>query len=70
MIRSKRQPKCWICKDEGMIIYEKFYNNRLYEMASRCRCKRGLRTSERIPMIGEELGERLAFENYSKSHKI
>ena len=67
MRKKAKAHKCWICNDEGMIIYEKSYNNRLYEMAYRCRCKRGLRSSDRIPVIGDELGEKLAFENYRKS---
>ena len=36
-----REPKCWICKDEGLIIYKKEYMGITYDMACRCSCKEG-----------------------------
>lgn len=64
-MKVRKPPKCWICKDEGIIIYEK--NN--CEYGCRCSCKKGMESSDRIATIGQEHAEILALENYEKYAK-
>jgi hypothetical protein len=58
--------KCWICKDQGMIIYSRDYRGIDYEMAARCSCIKGQQLGERIPIISEGLAIKFADANYNK----
>ena len=57
-------PKCWICKDNGMVYYEKVDQNISYDFAYRCNCKAGQISSDRIPTVPKEFAEKIAIENY------
>lgn len=57
-------PKCWICKDQAMVFYEKRINNISYDFAYRCTCKLGGISSDKIPQVPREFAEKVAQENY------
>jgi len=58
--------KCWICKDQGMIILDRKHNGLVYEMAARCSCIKGQELGERIPMISQGKAIILAETNYGR----
>lgn len=62
-----RGPKCWVCNDTGMVLYEKIENNISYEMVFRCSCQVGLRIGNSVAQVGKELAMELAMENYEKA---
>lgn len=66
MNKLKERPKCWICEDMGLVIYKKTINEYTYEMGSRCSCEKGVKTSDRIPIVETNLAEKLAMDNYNK----
>lgn len=69
MMLKKTPPKCWICKDAGMVFYNKTEYGYEYEFAYRCNCILGQVSSSRIMTLSSALGETLAMENYSEYQK-
>lgn len=63
-------PNCWICNDQGMIIYVKSYNNMEYEFSYRCKCKLGQDTSHRIKEVPDGMVEKLAERNFDMFKKF
>lgn len=66
-----KPPKCWICMDQGLVIYGKKVNGMIYEMAARCTCAQGNKAGEKIPYIHHTLVEdiaRINFEEFQKRH--
>lgn len=63
-------PKCWICKDGGMVFYNKTFKNIDYEYAARCKCKLGQEASSSIMTVIEELAEKMAMKNYVEFREI
>lgn len=61
---SNERPKCWVCKDSGLLTFEKKINGLHYEFAARCTCIAGQRMSNRIKNIDNSLAEVFAMENY------
>ena len=72
-------PKCWICMDEGIILYQKQIGNVKAEYAAHCTCKTGEafnydgtkcekhKSPYYIPVISQVMGpEQLAEENFRK----
>lgn len=59
-----KSPKCWICKDEGMVFYKENYNGLDYEFAAKCKCKLGQISSSSIMTVIDELAEKMAMKNY------
>lgn len=57
---------CWICKDSGLIIYNKTHNGVEYEMATKCKCMSGVKMGEMIPTISESLAIKLSEDNYKR----
>ena len=58
--------KCWICKDQGMIIYIRTENGLDYDTAAKCKCIKGQQLGERIPTISEFRAVNLAKTNYGR----
>lgn len=58
--------KCWICRDQGMIIYSREHHGIDYEMAAKCKCIKGQQLGDRIPTIAEGLAIEFAEGNYEK----
>ena len=61
---NKNTPKCWICNDNGFVLYIKKVNGLEYDFALRCKCKEGQRTSHKIGTIDDKTAEYMARENY------
>lgn len=61
-----KTPKCWICKDDGLVIYQQKINEISYEFAARCRCSKGLNYGERIPIVDEQFAELVAEGNFKR----
>lgn len=59
-------PKCWICKDIGLVFYLKKENRLEYEMAASCKCKAGLKNSKRIPIVSDPIAKWIAESNFKK----
>lgn len=59
-----KKPRCWICKDEGMVFYERVIGGIPYDFAYRCRCKAGQASSDRIRTVPEGYAEELALRNF------
>lgn len=57
-------PKCWICKDHGLVYYSKQIGAISYDFAYKCTCKRGQINSDSIPTVPRAFGEKVAMENY------
>lgn len=57
-------PKCWVCKDKGLVPYSKIIRNIPYDFTYRCSCKRGQALSDRIPTVPGDFAESLAIGNY------
>lgn len=64
MENKKESPKCWICKDQGMVLYNKTHNGIQYEFASKCKCKLGQVSSSSIMTVIDDLAEKMAMKNY------
>ncbi len=66
-----KMPKCWICKDEGVVFYYKKSNEIKYEFIARCKCLKGVNSGGAIPVISEEFAREMAevnFKKFSKKH--
>lgn len=66
-----RAPKCWICMDQGLVIYDRKINGMKYEVGARCRCVEGLKMGEAIGLVPDVLVEDIAkinFDNFKKEH--
>ena len=59
----KRVPRCWICKDEGLVYYYKKENGFEYEMVASCKCKEGLEYSNAALEVSSSLAEWVAETN-------
>ena len=69
--RKVKPPKCWICMDQGLVIYDKKVNGMIYEMAARCRCVKGQEVGDKVGYIHSVLVEDIAsinFENFKKAY--
>lgn len=69
MKKRKGMRKCWICNDNGIVIEEIMHKNLSYEIAYRCSCKEGLKSSDSIAVVDHKMAERLAMDNYNKAVK-
>lgn len=67
---SLSPPRCWICKDHGMVFYSKIIYKVSYDFAYKCTCKLGQISSDRIPQVPTEYAEKTAKENYKSYLKI
>ena len=64
-MQTKRYPpKCWICVDEGCVIFEKKIGKLSYEMFARCRCKKGQDYNEIIATVDYDFAETIAKDNF------
>lgn len=72
--KSKKEevefPACWICMDSGIAIYNKRIDGVDYEYASRCRCKKGQKVSDRVREVPDELAEALAETNFKRFKEV
>jgi len=59
-------PNCWICEDIGLVFYNKISNGLEYEMAVRCICRAGLKYSDMIAQVTEQVAEWSAKANFEK----
>ena len=60
-------PNCWICLDDGLVYYFKKEKNGIeYEMAARCKCKKGLEYGNAVPGVSDTLSEWVAETNFKK----
>ncbi len=69
--KKAKAPKCWICMDQGLIIYDRKTNGMKYEVGARCRCIEGRKMGEAIGLIPDILVEDIAkinFDNFKKRH--
>lgn len=55
---------CWICKDCGMVAYNKVKMVITYDMAVRCFCKAGKRKGSKISTVSETMAMKVAEDNY------
>ena len=62
--------KCWICKDSGMVFFNKYKNGIEYELAYRCSCLKGQASSKKIMTVPQVLAENIAIENYKRIREI
>lgn len=68
--KYNKLPNCWICNDQGLIIYSKKYYGIEYDFAYRCKCRLGQSASERIKVVPDELVDKLAEENFDKFSSV
>lgn len=59
-------PKCWICNDSGIVVDVKKIHEFEYEYATRCKCKEGQKSSDRIRTVGDVIAELKAKDNFLK----
>lgn len=64
--KKVRIPNCWICKDIGLVIYNKKYNKIIYEMAASCMCGKAKDNSEKIPIVSDLLAKEMSKENFNR----
>ena len=57
-------PKCWVCKDKGLVHYSKQIRDVSYDFAYRCSCKAGQDSSHHIPTVPLPFAQKVALENY------
>lgn len=57
-------PKCWVCKDKGLVHYTKQIRDISYDFAYRCSCKKGQALSTHIPQVPEAFAQKTAIANY------
>lgn len=62
-------PKCWICKDQGLVFFNMKVAGRMYEKVLRCSCIKGQDTSERVAVISYDFAERVDKDNLMKFHE-
>lgn len=62
--------KCWICKDSGMVFFNKYKYGIPYEFAYRCTCILGQNSSSKIMTVPDVLAENIAVENYISVEKL
>lgn len=70
MGKKDKFPNCWICKDQGMVFFNKKINEIDYEYATRCKCKLKDESSDKIGIIDSSLADRLIDENFNNFKKI
>lgn len=63
--KSASNPKCWICKDSGMVFYNKLIRGISYDFSYRCKCKTGQSSSQKIKTVPKEYGEKIALNNFN-----
>lgn len=52
--KKKELPKCFVCLDRGIIIYDAQVDNVLYTYAARCNCSAGMtRPEKKFPTIDQ-----------------
>lgn len=61
--QARKQPKCWICKDLGFIIYHKQDNGYEYEMFAKCNCQAALQYQAIDIQISDKMAEWVAERN-------
>jgi predicted RNA-binding Zn-ribbon protein involved in translation (DUF1610 family) len=49
--KANKKYNCFICQDDGIIIYHAQVDGRIYEFAARCVCPVGNKMGEAIPLI-------------------
>ena len=57
-------PRCWVCKDDGLVYYSKEIGDISYDFAYRCTCKIGQINGNSIPTVPRAFAEKVALENY------
>ncbi|HHY13226.1 MAG TPA: hypothetical protein GX526_01080 [Thermoanaerobacterales bacterium] len=68
--KKANPPRCWVCLDMGLVIYDKKIDGIIYETAARCRCVQGQNMGNRIGTIPDVMMEDIAkvnFENFRKA---
>lgn len=61
---KRKIPKCWVCKDSGLVPYSKYKDKIEYEFAYKCICLSGQDMSPRLITVPSFLAKNLATENY------
>lgn len=62
-------PQCFICKDEGVVVYYKEANGAEYEFARKCTCIKGQALGQDIKTIPTELARHSANSNFKELEK-
>jgi len=63
-VKKVKIPKCWICRDLGIIVYQKEAFGRLYDTAISCVCKKGQENPGFMARIRDDMAEVVAEDNF------
>jgi hypothetical protein len=51
--QDKKEPKCWICMDRGIVEYPVQQGMGVYTYVARCTCPKGLNWPSTIPLLDQ-----------------
>ncbi|MBM7582978.1 putative nucleic acid-binding Zn-ribbon protein [Caldicoprobacter guelmensis] len=51
--KIKRQIKCWVCMDKGIVQFPIQADNKIYYYVARCNCPAGMKYPSTIPLLAQ-----------------